>query len=98
MDHFCAAWTKVCVAAEISCEALAAFHFLVTNSEVDEASRSAAHQELEINKLADWISETQERIKRLERQCKAKDDMLEVFQAEIISAQIISAEYSDPQL
>jgi hypothetical protein len=52
LDHFCAAWTKACVAAEISCEALAAFHFLVTNSEVDEASRSAAHQELEINKLA----------------------------------------------
>ena len=98
LGHFCTAWTKACVAAEISCEALAAFQSLVTKSEVDEASRSAAHQELEINKLANWISEARERIKCLERQCKAKDDMLEVFQAEIVSAQIISAEYSAPQL
>ncbi|OSS45744.1 hypothetical protein B5807_09761 [Epicoccum nigrum] len=98
LDHFCIAWIKACAAAEISCEALDAFHFLVTKSEVDEASRSSAHQELEMNKLANWISETQERINRLERQCKEKDDMLEIIQAEIISAQIVSAEDSAPQL
>lgn len=68
VSQLCNAWSKVCAAAGVDCNAVNNFHFLVTDAEVDSNSRAAAHWELEFNKLCCWIIRLKAAVKNLSLQ------------------------------
>jgi hypothetical protein len=73
VSQLCSAWSRACAAAEVDCDSVKNFHFLVTDAEVDSDSRAAAHQELKTNELCNWIVALKEAIRNIGREASGDD-------------------------
>ena len=79
IDHVCSAWLEARAAAEVTSQAVKHFHFLMTDSDVSEDSRAAAHQEFKASELCRQISGMRETIETLQQESKHKDEVIAVF-------------------
>lgn len=85
VNQLCNAWIVACTAAAVKSEAVAHFHFLVTDSDVDRDSRAAVRRELVANELSRRISDLQDTIETLGSDSDHKDKVIAMYQVESAS-------------